>query len=188
MTTHYNIHIISSKTDLKVTYRDNKFRKLEHLRGTLNQTMMNALGKVIPVKETDFDQFIATYKDRVTYTSEQTKPKTVYSQFLDEWYAFYNKFVGLAPKFTGADGKALKQIIAYLKILGGTDQEALLLWQLILSKWDTLDKFHQKKTDLKYINSQLNIILINVKGINKTNEQVFTNATESEVGKNFKFK
>ena len=109
MTNHYNIHIISSKTDLKVTYRNNKFRKLEHLRGTLNQTMLNSLGKVIPVLETDFEQFMLTYKGRVTYTPEKTKPKTIYSQFLSEWYAFYKKFVGMTPKFTGADGNALNK-------------------------------------------------------------------------------
>lgn len=187
MTNHYNIHIISSKTDLKVTYRDNKFRKIEHLRGTLDQTMMNALGKVIPVKETDFANFMISYKHKVIYTMLETKPKTIYTQFSDEWHSFYNQFTGLPPKFSGADGNALKQIITYLKKLGGTDQEALVLWQLILSKWNTLNKFHQDNTDLKYINSQLNKILQNVKGSNQTNEQVFNNATQSEVGKNFKF-
>jgi len=187
MTNHYNIHIISSKTDLKVTYRDKKFRKIEHLRGTLDQTMMNALGKIIPVKEDNFDNFIANWKAKVIYTPEQTKPKTIYSQFLSEWNDFYIKFVGLPPKFSGADGNALKQIITYLKQLGGTDQEALVLWQLILQKWNTLNKFHQDNTDLKYINSQLNKILQNVKGTNQTNEQVFSNATQSDVGKNFKF-
>lgn len=188
MTNHYIIHLTKTKTDLKVTYRDNKFRKLEHLRGKFDQTMLDAIGKVIPVNETNFNQFIATYKGKVTYTPQQTNPKTIYNQFLNEWFTFYKKFVGLTPKFTGADGKALKQIIAYLKEIGGAEQEALVLWQLILSKWDTLDKFHQKQTDLKYINSKLNTILINVKGTNQTNEQVFTNATQSEVGKNFKFK
>lgn len=188
MTNHYNIQLTKTKTDLKITYRDGKFRRLEYLRGKLDEEMMIALGKVIPVREEQVKKFIIKWTGKIDYKEIKTKPKTIYSQFLSEWYAFYKQFVGLTPKFTGADGNALKQIITYLKQLSGTDKEALILWQLILSKWSTLDKFHQKKTDLKYINSQLNIIITNVKGTNQTNEQVFTNATQSEVGKNFKFK
>lgn len=188
MTNHYNIHLPKTKTDLKVTYRDNKFRKLEHLRGKFDQAMLNAIGRIIPVNETKFESFKKEFKSAATYTQQQTKQKTIYSQFLSEWYAFYKQFVGIQPKFTGADGNALKQIINYLKEIGSTEQEALVLWQLILSKWNTLNKFHQENTDLKYINSQLNKILQNVKGTNKSNEQVFTDAAQSEVGKNFKFK
>jgi len=171
MTNHYNIHLSKTKTDIKVTYRDNKFRKLEHLRGKFDQTMLNAIGRIIPVNETNFKAFKTEFESQVIYTAEQTKPKTIYSQFLSEWYAFYNKFVGFTPKFDGTDGRALKMIINYLKKLGGSEQEALVLWQLILSKWNTLSDFHQKNTDLKYINSQLNKIVYAVKHQSKTNAQ-----------------
>ncbi len=188
MTNHYNIQLIATKTDLKVSYRDTKFRKLEHLRGKLDQDTMDKLGRIIPVSELNFAHFMIKYKGIISYLPIESKPKSLYSQFLEEWHRFYNQYMGIAPKFTGADGNALKQIISYLVKIAGSEQEAITLWQLLLSKWNTLNKFHQQNTDLKYINSQLNKILQNVKENNsQSNEQVFTRAAQSETGKNFKF-
>jgi hypothetical protein len=161
MTTHHNIQIIKTKTDLKVTYRDGKFRKLEHLRGSLDQTMLNALGKVVPQKESDLDAFVKGWDGKVVYTSEENKPVTIYSQFNSSWFAFFRKENNnIPPKFTAADGKSLKQIINYLiSINNGNETAALENWNLLLNSWNSLSNFHQSQTDLKYINSKLNVII-----------------------------
>src|SRR5690606_16039769 len=114
MTNHYNIEIIETATHLKVTYRDNKFRKLEHLRGSLDDAMLRQLGRIIPRTETNIESFAMAYKDKVTYTKIQQE-KSLYTLFLDEWINFFETFTGLPPKFTGMDGKSLKMIITYLK-------------------------------------------------------------------------
>lgn len=161
MTTHHNIKIASTSTEFKVTYRDGKFRKLEHLRGTLDQTMLNSLGKVIPQKESELEGFINQFKDKVIYTSENKKPVSIFSQFNGAWFAFFRKENNnIDPKFTAADGVALKQIITYLKSINNGDETAALAnWNLLLSNWSSLSEFHQKQMDLKYINSKLNVII-----------------------------
>jgi len=187
MTTHHTIELTATSTFIRVTYRAGKFKKLEHLRGTLNQEMLNHIGRIIPIQENELANFIKLYKDKVRYTQE-IKQKSIYQLFNQEWFDFYIKLTRFAPKFTGADGRALKQIIAYLKSISTSEQEALTIWQQLLANWHTLSQFHQKNTDLKYINSQLNKLLQNVKANNTNPEQVFTNAVHSETGKHFKFK
>ncbi len=162
MTKHYNIRLEKSETDLKLTYRDGKFRKLEHLRGVLDSEKIKYIGLVIPPKEVDLDEFIESMKGRVSYTSlSENKIASIFSQFNSEWFEFFRKENdSLDPKFTGADGAALKQIITYLKqINNGSETAALANWKLLLSSWNSLSDFHQKQTDLKYINSKLNVII-----------------------------
>jgi hypothetical protein len=73
MTTHHNIHLVKSKTDIKVTYRDGKFRKLEHLRGKLDQVMLNIIGRAVPQQEKDLPAFVEGWKDKVIYTTQEKK-------------------------------------------------------------------------------------------------------------------
>lgn len=177
MTHHYNIEIVETNTHLKATYRDKKFRKLEHLRGKLDNAMLRQIGRIVPRHEDDFGDFNKAFENKVNYTII-TQEKSLYTKFLDEWLHFYSEYAQLEPKFTGADGKALKQIIGYLqKLHGGNDNEALELWRVILSKWNTLPEFHQNNTDLKYINSKLNIIIHAIKQQNNT----FASGTNSSV-------
>ena len=98
----------------------------------------------------------------MSYREDVPEPLSLYGKFLDEWFAFYKHLYGFPPKFTGADGKALKEIISYLQQVSN-DVEALSTWQYLLGNWQKMDAFHQKNTDLKYINSQLNKILQNAK-------------------------
>ncbi|EGV44290.1 hypothetical protein BZARG_759 [Bizionia argentinensis JUB59] len=177
MTNHYNIEVLETQTHLKVTYRDDKFRKLEHLRGKLDDAMLKQLGRIIPRSESSMQSYINHYQSKVSYTKIETK-KSLYTQFLDEWTAFFEQFSGLPPKFTGADGNSLKSIITYLtKLSAGSETEALALWKIILSKWHTVKEFHQQNTDLKYINSKLNIILHEIKQQGNT----FTQGTNGSV-------
>lgn len=162
MTTHYNLHIISTKTDVKLTYKDGVFKKMEHLRGALDEVQLKAIGQVIPKQEKDTETFQENYKRYVIYSSlSENKVISVFSQFNSAWFAFFRKENhNLDPKFTGADGIALKQIINYLKKINTGDEAAALAnWNLLLDNWNSLSDFHQKQTDLKYINSKLNVII-----------------------------
>lgn len=159
MTRHYTIEVIESKTFLKITYRDKKFRKLEHVRGKLDKVMMKYIGRILPHNEDDIGSFSALHNNRVNY-SIVVKEESLFGRFVSEWSRFYEDQTTVQPKFTGADGKALNQIIAYLKkINAGDEAKALELWQVILSSYDKLDQFYKDNLDLKIINSKLNVII-----------------------------
>jgi hypothetical protein len=175
MTTHYTIQLTNYKIDFKATYRDGKFRKLEHLRGRMNQSLMDSLGKVIPQLESELETFIKKFAGRVSYTKEAGGQKTEFSKFLSAWYQFYRKENNnLDPKHAGAETNALKAIIVYLKKINNGDETAALAnWNLLLNSWDSLSEFHQKQMDLKYINSKLNVIIreiIRENGVNTTGD------------------
>lgn len=159
MTNHYNIEIKQTNAILKVTYRNKKFRRVELIKGKLSDKTLVEIGRIIPPREDEFKRYIVHFEKDINY-SVINKEKSLYSKFNNAWFQFYEKAVGFSPKFTGADGKALKQIITYLKkINAGNERVALENWQLILNSWQTLKEFHQDNTDLKYINSRLNVII-----------------------------
>ena len=160
----YIVTIRSCAVVVKLTYKEGgKFSKLEVKKGTLEGEYLKQIGLLIPPLENLIEEWQGVWGDRVTYRKEGVNPPSLYVLFLDEWFAFYNRLFGFAPKFTGADGKALKQIITYLTNNSADETEALVTWQYLLQHWQKLDEFHQRNTDLKYINSQLNKILQNAK-------------------------
>lgn len=162
MTKHYNLHIIPSNTDVKITYKDGIFKKMEHLRGKLDKEMLKGIGKAIPKQENEIELFKEKFQRYLIYSQiPENKVISIFSQFNSAWFAFFRKENNdLDPKFTGADGAALKQIIAYLKKINTGDEAAALAnWNLLLDNWNSLSDFHQKQTDLKYINSKLNVII-----------------------------
>ncbi len=165
MTKHYKIHIISNNTNLKVSYRNGKFFKLEKLTGKLTDEQIRKIGAIIPPHENVVENYQFTGKITIIPIE---KTKTLYTAFLDAWFAFYDNFMGIKPRFNGTDGKHLKSIINYLTELSQDEKEALSIWQLILHSWDNLDDFYKNSADLKFISSQINKILINVKANHKT--------------------
>lgn len=170
MTRHYTVEITETTAKLKLTYRNGNFKRLEHLTGKINNQTIKEIGRIIPPKETDLEAFKQSFEGKITYTAE-VKQKSLYTHFLETWYLYYrNENNGIDPKFTGVDGKALKQIIAYLKqINGGNERVALNNWKQILSKYHELKEFHRDNLDLKYINSRLNVIIREIIKNNGTN-------------------
>ena len=84
-----------------------------------------------------------------------------YTNFVSVYDTFCKTQIGIGCKMNGAEGKALKQIIAYLKtqIKGESQGDLVESWRFILEKWDNLDDFHKKQMKLTQINSNLiNII------------------------------
>ncbi len=162
------IEIQKTNTIIKAGYKLGVFCKLEKIKGKLNKTQLKSIGQIIPAQEQDIPVYKKHFENRITY-NPVIKQKTLLTQFLEAWLQFYENYTQMPPKYTGADCNALKSIISHLKKLtGGVDKEAVELWRLVLDKWDTLSDFHKSNTDLKYINSKLNIILNAIKQQNNT--------------------
>ena len=66
--------------------------------------------------------------------------------------------MGVGAKIDASDGKAMKEIISYLKSQADDGQE-LDAWKFILGNWDRLDKFLQNQIKIRQINSNLINIL-----------------------------
>ena len=177
----YIVTIRSCAVVLKLTYKGGKFQKMEVKKGTLEGEHLKQIGLLVPPLENLIEEWQGTWGDRVTYREEEANPPSLYALFLDEWFAFYHRQFGLSPKFTGADGKALKQIITYLTSNSADEEEALATWLYLLQHWGKLDEFHQRNTDLKYINSQLNKILQNANRGNSSKTQRISDNFKREV-------
>ena len=167
MTTHYLIHSPNTGRTLKASYRSGKFFRLEKTAGkALEQADMNAMMVVVPALENQIEEFKAQFK-KLEYTKEQ-KTQSYHQQYVTVWFAFYQKFMDMPPRFNAADGKHITQIKKYLPRISDQDMEGLELFRLILDNWHKLDDFHKDNTDLKYINSRLNPILNAIKKAGKT--------------------
>lgn len=165
MTTYYKLEIIKTGATLKLSFRGGKFLRLEHVSGKLNESQLRQIGMLIPPDESQIENYTNNLSEKVLYTKIE-KGKSLYTLFVTGWINFYTQHFGYAPKFSPTDGASLKSIISYLKTLTSSEDEAFALWEAILYNWKQLDEFHQKNTDLKYINSRINVILQNVKRIN----------------------
>lgn len=179
----YIVTIRSCAVVVKLIYKGGKFSKLEVKKGTLDGEYLKQIGLLIPPLESLIEEWQGSWGDRVSYREEEANPPSLYALFLDAWFAFYNRLFGVAPKFTGADGKALKQIIVYLTGNSADEEEALATWQYLLQNWQKLDEFHQRNTDLKYINSQLNKILQNAKRNNSKDKRTVSDSFKQRIFK-----
>ncbi|CAG2532953.1 hypothetical protein MAR621_03147 [Maribacter dokdonensis] len=167
MTTHYLIHSNKTGRTLKVSYKGGNFFRLELVKGKkLQKEEILLIGRVVPVEEASVADYIKVFPS-LDYTKVEAK-QSMYQQYVSTWFAFYQKYRELPPRFNAADGKHIVQIKKYLTRLSDQDQEGLELFKLILDNWHKLDQFHQDNTDLKYINSRLNPILNAIKKAGKT--------------------
>ena len=176
----YTVTIHRTHSLLKLTYKKGELCKIEIKSGGLNSQQYQQLGAILPPQEKDIERYQEQWNGSVSYREDVPEPLSLYGKFLDEWFAFYKHLYGFPPKFTGADGKALKEIISYLQQVSN-DVEALSTWQYLLGNWQKMDAFHQKNTDLKYINSQLNKILQNAKRGNSSTTTAYSDNFKREI-------
>jgi hypothetical protein len=176
----YTVTIHRTHSLLKLTYKKGELCKIEIKSGGLNSQQYQQLGAILPPQEEDIERYQKQCNGSVSYIKDEQQTASLYTQFLDEWFSFYKRLYGFPPKFTGADGKALKQIISYLQQVSN-DAEALSTWQYLLGNWQKMDAFHQKNTDLKYINSQLNKILQNAKRGNSSTTTAYSDNFKREI-------
>lgn len=185
---HYILHIIKQNLKYRLSYKAGKFNRLERQSGFIDTEDWLHLTKVIPLLESDIQAYNDSLIDRVTITAIKRKPKSIWHQYVEAWKSFYQKHYGIEPKFDGVEGRHLKQLVAYLESVSSNPEEALTLWQALLSNWKSLDEFHQKNTDIKYINSNINRIIENVKRNNNNPVDHFEQAMQSDTARDFKFK
>lgn len=159
-TSKIKARLIKANKTVLIVYRNGKLLRIEP--GPIKRNELDNIGIIIPQFKTELPEFIQKWQGKIEYTLEEKEP-TLHQEMVDAWHSFYEDFIGFKPKFNGADGKALKDIREHLTSIGGNPKEALILWKGILGMWKDLEKFHQKNTDLKYINSRLNAILSEIK-------------------------
>lgn len=161
------IKITSSNIELEATYTRGKLRQITLKKGKLTAEQWQKIGNILPPTESE----IETFKQRLNTVVFSPllgrgvggEANKLYQNFTKIWFSFYERYTGFAPRFNAVEGKHLKQIIAYFQQVSHSDTEATELWEVLLNNWHKLDAFHQKNTDLKYINSNLNKILQNAK-------------------------
>ena len=165
MTKKYIITIAQLGTVFRATYTNGKLKRIEHQRGKVTVRLWKRLTKLIPYSEELIPIRRQELADRITYDEEvKQTPQSLYSQFMGEYFKFYEDYSkGIPPKITGAEGKALKQVIAYLTDISATDAEALEVWRQIFANWDKLDEFYQQQIQIRQINSNLNTLIIQLK-------------------------
>lgn len=180
MTKHFTLTIVKNGTKLKLTYLNERFKRFEIIKGKLLDAQIFQIGKIIPPNQQDIQHYLEYHKQITIepFNKAQKNEPSVFSKFNSAWFAFYKDYAGFPPAFNGADGKALKQIISNLTAMAGTEDEALTLWDVLLGSWKDLADFHQSHTDLKYINSQLNVLL---NAIKKSNSKTGTNGASSDL-------
>lgn len=174
-TQYYQATITKINTLILLDYVQGKFKRLEIKKGSMNAKTLNQLFRIVPLNESDFAAYEKEFAGKVEYSKldkkhggQKSKARpSGYSKFNSAWFTFYRNQHDMKPKFDGAEGKALKSIIDYLTEISGSENAALELWQAILQNWEQLDPFHQKNCNLKYINSNLNKIMTNVKDRNQ---------------------
>jgi uncharacterized protein (DUF3084 family) len=91
----------------------------------------------------------------------EQKKFELYQQFIELYDQFCRSYIGVGAKLDGMQGKAMKNIIAYLTAQSKTkdEQGALAAWQFILAHWGHLTKFIQNQNSLVQINKNLQEIL-----------------------------
>lgn len=150
-----------TKARFVVSYSRGKLRRVEVKKGTLD---LELLSELVPDKEENIQR-----EDRFQKLEPKSKD-AFFAPARKAWMEFYRKQSGLDYRFLAADGKALKDIGKYLKDLSGTDEEALASFKFILQRWNRLDPFYRKNADLKFINSQLNKIVNQLKNGTNTGQ------------------
>lgn len=90
--------------------------------------------------------------------------KTLYADAVMAYDAFHKQTLGVRMRFSAAQGKAMKSILAYLlQECANDEQAALNSWKIILDNWPKLNEFLRTQTDLTQINQRLIEIIGKIK-------------------------
>jgi len=114
----------------------------------------------------------------IPYTkTKDSKPNKnpIYKECVSVYDAFILNRLDMPAKINGVEGKALKQIIAYLKksaLSKGLNEDTTIDgFKYILNSWDKLEPFLQKQIKLTQINSNLTNIINELKNGSGKNKQ-----------------
>lgn len=172
---HYTLTIFTPEftAKFKVTYKDNKFNRLEHISGKMPDSYWNPFMNAIPQANSGIDRVCEKYPT-VTYQPFESKPKTLFQDMMGEYMDWFQRTNGFTPAMDGIGGKNLNGIIAKMRKISPDEEEIFNTWQVIFLNWSKLEKFYQEQQELRQINTNLNIILRTIKnggtGKNKAND------------------
>lgn len=88
-----------------------------------------------------------------------------YREYVSAWFDYFKRTNGISPSFGQVQGAALKQIRIYLEKESESPEQALATWKAILSNYHRLEDFYRLNADLKFINSQINKIITQLKHV-----------------------
>lgn len=93
---------------------------------------------------------------------EENTSKGLHQNMISVYSDFITKKTSVPAKITAGDGKAMKEIITYMKNASKdkSDDGVLNSWSHLLGSWDKLESFYQGKLKLMEINSNM-VNLIN---------------------------
>jgi hypothetical protein len=90
--------------------------------------------------------------------------RSLYTEAVERYDAWHKHTLGVRMRFSAAQGKAMKAILAYLlQECSNDEQAALNSWQVILDNWPRLNAFLRGQTDLTQINKNLVEIILKIK-------------------------
>ena len=126
----------------------------------------------------------ATLKQKPSYKDNnknkdkiRTAETAEYKKFVDKWFKFFKHKTGNDPSFNGIDGKSLKSIISKLEKLikdNDSSEGTIELFHAILSKWESLDSWHQENClELKVFNQKFDTIFAKLKTVTNGQDELF---------------
>lgn len=121
----------------------------------------------LPVPEREeqyYQRKILSYLKRLKTGLANGSAISVHAKMMDIYCDWHERTMGFKPKINAAEGKALKQIVAYLLGSHENNQDlAVDAWEGVLSSYQNWDKWHQKQTKITQINSNLQNIIKDVR-------------------------
>lgn len=143
----------------KLFYKNGNFHRLERLSGFLPEKQYNSLMILVPQSECLLEGLAEHYMNRGVVYEHCFKTKSTHAQFIEaytQWY--YNRFQ-IEPIIKPQDAQAVKFIKDSLIKLGGSEEEAFTVWEMILNNWDKQETWYVSQTELTQIKRNLNTIL-----------------------------
>jgi len=162
---HFKLTIKTDGADaeFKLSYKNGKFQKMEAKKQKLLGNQRLKLFQLVPLNESDLQ--LKEYLG--VEISSLEKKQSPFSLFLNHYTDWYFKKTGINHIMNGIEGNALKSIITNLQEVD--ENAAYILWSQILSNWQNLEAFYRKQMELRQINSNINIILRQLKNGNSEN-------------------
>jgi hypothetical protein len=159
------IHTTATQALLKVTYKDKRFKSFELVSGVITDGEKHlSLMKLMPLFESQVLQLKSELNMKgISYHNiEKKNTTTLFTSMMSLYHAWYKVECKRTPRINATEGKSLKEIINHLGSICTTEAELMLVWSKIFKNWSTLTPFLQTQTELRQINSQLNVILRSV--------------------------
>jgi hypothetical protein len=103
--------------------------------------------------------------DKVKAAGKKKPTGSNHNEYVAAWKDFYLRQNNILPRFNAIDGKQIKEIKQYLERVSESPEQALATWLAILDNYHRLEDFFRLNTDLRFINSQINKIITQLKHV-----------------------